>query len=277
MDFLVWAADEGEDFCDEEELDEVLCEYLHVLLDNGRGKSVAIKTLYGIIMLMPRFREGLPTAHAVVEGFARLHPSASYPPLTRQLASLLAVELRRFGHADKALAVLLAFEGLLRISEVVGLRVQDVADTRDARLGVAQEGMSLRLRRTKTGTNQFVSILNPLVVALLRLHIGGRSGDVPLFRFSVAQLRNSFKAVLASLGLHQGYVFHSLRHGRATELFLLGTRIEDILLLGRWASNKSARTYVQSGRALLLSIQVDPVVARRAWLAETFLQQHFLL
>jgi hypothetical protein len=185
--FLQWAAEEGEDFNDEEQLDEVLCEYLHFLLDDGSGKTLAVKTLYGLIMLMPRFREGLPAAHAVVAGFARMQPSTSYPPLTRQLMALVAVELRRMGHADMALAVMLAFDGLLRISETCGLWVQDVTDTRDSRLGVAQDGMSLRLRKTKTGTNQFVQVKDHLVVDLLRWHIGGRTADGPLFAFSISQ------------------------------------------------------------------------------------------
>ena len=46
---------------------------------------------------------------------------------------LVAVELLARGQIGEALALLLAFSGLLRISEVAGLRVQDVVFPEDAR------------------------------------------------------------------------------------------------------------------------------------------------
>lgn len=55
---------------------------------------------------------------------------------------------------------------------------------------------------------------------------------------------------------------HSLRHGGATRLHMAGCKLEDILMRGRWESNKSARRYVQAGRAILLSVAVP------AWVAE---------
>ena len=65
-----------------------------------------------------------------------------------------------------------------------------------------------------------------------------------------------FKHACADLGLSKSYVPHSLRHGGATHDFLRGLSLEDILHIGRWASIKSARHYVQEGRALLLSTSV---------------------
>src|SRR3569623_1758134 len=60
----------------------------------------------------------------------------------------------------------------------------------------------------------------------------------------------------AKLGLSQDYVPHSLRHGCATMLHLLGWTLEDIMLVGRWLSANSARTYIQSGPAMLLDSQI---------------------
>ena len=45
---------------------------------------------------------------------------------------------------------------------------------------------------------------------------------------------------------------------------MAGVPIEDILHRGRWASTKSARHYVQSGRALLLAEEVPPLATTLA-------------
>ena len=73
-----------------------------------------------------------------------------------------------------------------------------------------------------------------------------------------------------SVGLTAPYVFHSLRHGGATHRYLSGQPLEDILRFGRWASTKSARRYVQSGRALLLAVNVAPNVLASARLVSSY-------
>jgi hypothetical protein len=59
--------------------------------------------------------------------------------------------------------------------------------------------------------------------------------------------------------------------------------MEDILLRGRWASTRSARRYIQSGRAVLLSMEIPPGLARLAPLLSrniittfSLTQQHFV-
>lgn len=57
---------------------------------------------------------------------------------------------------------------------------------------------------------------------------------------------------------------HSLRHGGATHDFIRGMTIEWIMFRGRWASSKSARHYIQSGRAVMLSTAVPAAMAALA-------------
>ena len=79
-----------------------------------------------------------------------------------------------------------------------------------------------------------------------------------MFGFTATSYRLVFKSVVLSLGLgHVGYVPHSLRHGGATHLHMLRWSVDDILIRGRWVAHKSARIYIQSGRALLLQVNVD--------------------
>lgn len=265
--FVTRCLEEKEHIDNMEELDLALMDYFHYLyFEEGAGKQKAVDCFYGLVMLMPRFRskECLPGARAALRGYQKLCPSESWPPLTRPLMALIAVELHRMGRKDMALAVLMSFAALLRIGEVVGLKKEDVAARRDARLGVSLPGCGLRLRKTKTGTDLWATIDDDLVCELLRKHVATRPRGSSLFSFSAASLRREFNRATSSLGLVAGYVFHSLRHGRATELSLLGHPLEDILRLGRWTSTKAARKYIQSGRALLLSTTVSPELAARA-------------
>ena len=158
------------------------------------------------------------------------------------------------------MAVLLGFDCFLRIGELVGLRVEDVADVKDARIGVDSVDMSLRLRSTKTGPNQWVVVENPIVKTLLRQLLASSEPGSFLFPFKASLFRHYFKAACSDLGLSPAYVPHSLRHGGATYHHLLGRPMEDILLRGRWASSKSARRYIQSGKAMLLTLDTPPHV-----------------
>jgi hypothetical protein len=173
------------------------------------------------------------------------------------------------GKPDMAVLLLLSFHCLLRVGEGVGLYVVDLVDCDDPRMDpdFQAEG-GLHLRFTKTGPNQFVNILDSEIMALLRLQISKRRAESPdgpdlkIFTFTAAAYRREFKTVCAELGLSDQLVPHSARHGGATRLRLVDCwPVEDIMERGRWASSKSARLYIQQGRALLCALAVPPAVA----------------
>ena len=254
--FLSWASDFSEDPDDPDDFDDLLCEYFHFLYDSDLGKGKAHATLYGILMLLPRLEGHLRLATRCLRGWAKLQPAKAYPPLTWELTCLIAFRLLLSGSVRHAIGVLLSFNCLLRIGELCNLRREDVADAKDSRIGVAAVDMTLRLRSTKTGPNQWVIVSDPVVKLLLRKLVATTSADGHLFPFSTSSFRTHFKSACASLGLSPAYVPHSLRHGGATRLHLLGVPLEDILIRGRWASSKSARRYIQSGRAMLMTMEV---------------------
>lgn len=253
--FLLWCKRRRIDPADVNDFDDYLTDYFHYLYTCGHGKDDARCTLYGIMMLHPKLQDSFPVSLLALRGWERMAPSQAHPPMTYDLAVLVAVHMARHGLWRYAVATLLAFDCLLRVGELVGLQREDIADSGDLRMGSEYKGMALRLRKTKTGPNQWVDVQDPVVRFLVRdLMHGSRSRAV--FPFSSAEFRNVFKSTCTALGLSERYVPHSLRHGGATRLHLCGVSIEDILLRGRWASSKSARRYVQSGRALLISMRV---------------------
>jgi integrase len=261
--FLQWCADNDEAATSYDDIDDLMVAYFHHLYETGCGPSRASNTLNGLVCLQPRFKDKLATARRALKGWQKQTPSKSYPPLTWELAVLMAVQLLRQGKRREGIGLLLAFDCFLRVSELCGLRRSDVADDQDKRVSGEHKGMLIRLASTKTGPNKWVRVLDPSVRQLVRdLVDETKSGDM-LFPFSTGVFRRSFKAVAAELGLSALYVPHSLRHGGATRYYhVLGMTIEGVLERGRWASTKSARRYIQAGVAMLLEQEAPEEMVR---------------
>jgi integrase len=255
--------DNDEDAHDENSFDELVLEYLHVLRENGRGRSVGTNTIYAIFTHFPELRGAMPRSLQGLKGWTKLTPSTSYPPITRPLAYVVAWQIARRGKAywRHAAAVILAFDCLLRVGELVRLRRRDVSDARDTRTGGESKAMLVTIRYSKTGKDQSVEVHDPQVMALMRTLLRVTKPGQLLFPFSAGVFRRAFKGACAELHLSPRYVLHSLRHGGATYYFFnLGKSVEDVMRRGRWASAKSARGYIQTGPARLLAETALPVL-----------------
>ena len=238
-----------------EDVDALLVDYLEEFfeLNQGRGRSAAGCLVSGMILFYPRLKGCLFSVARLLKGWKRLRPSEAWPPMSRGHNRLVAYWLFAKGFSGFGLAVLLGFSCLLRISEVLQLKAGDVVFAGDAVLPAAFPNAALiRLGKAKTGEEQSVVVKEVWVAQLLRAWMARIGKEVPLFNFSSAQLRGKFRMGVEAMGFGSvGYVFHSNRHGRATEEDLLGTPLEDILRMGRWAAAKSGRHYIQSGAAML--------------------------
>lgn len=302
--FIEWVDTIGEDANSIDELDELLLDYFHVLYESGRGKTVASTTLYGILLRMPRLKYTLHASHQCLRAWNRMTPDQSYPPLTWELAVVIAVQMTRAGYLRYGIGVLVAFDGLLRVSELCNLMITDIADDGDTRVSTEHKGTLIRIRSAKTGKNQWVRIVEPSVIQLLRWllaqHGHGQHGsshgnkvvsnrsshttksrsnqssrtikvqmrqfeECRLFPFATYKFRRVFKATCANLNISERYVPHSLRHGGATRYHHVhGWSIEDVLERGRWQSVKSARRYIQSGVAMLMAMDAPDHINRIA-------------
>jgi hypothetical protein len=272
--FITECIRSGERPCSAIELDIVLADYIDSLYAAGSSLALAKETFYGLLFFCPIMKYSMPESDVRLRGWSRLHPPVSRPPLTWEITVVMAVTMAKSGYGEYGLATLLAFDAYLRISEFTCLAIVDVALPDDSRLGACTGGhMALRLPLTKTGRNQYVTVRHPAVITLMSAWLSHRRLQVPaqssanipsarVFPFSAASYRSVFRSTCEVLGLGPiGYSPHSLRHGGATHDFLSGKQLQDILFRGRWAASKSAETYVQSGRALLLTASVPSVVA----------------
>lgn len=245
-------------------IDALLSEFLDASYSAGGSFDYASQTLSALVFRRPSLRHKLGESRLRLRGWRNLYQSRSHPPFTWELAVLVAITMAKSGYHAEAVAALLSFDCYLRVGELIGLRVADVVMPNDPRVGAAHPTMALRLARTKTGANQWVSIESEAVAASLRRHLdclrasgAASSPHDAVFPFPAYHFARLLHRTVDALGLsHIPYVPHSFRHGGATCAHLRGATIEQIMFRGRWASQKSARRYIQTGRALLVTLSV---------------------
>ena len=242
-------------------LDKLLSVYLQLLFDQGCGKAAANATLFGINIAQPGTSNHLPISKKALKGFNKLKPSVPHPPLTWPITCVIALDMIKRGHFNEGILTLLAFDCYLRINEALGLCREDIALGSDVRIGAGRpDRLYIRLRKTKTGSEQGVEVINEDVkVLLLMVQERTKSGN-KLFTCSDTRYRALFHRVCDDLKLPSDYVPHSLRHGGATYGYLTGMSFVDIQVRGRWASIKSCTGYVQMFRQALISRSFPPSI-----------------
>jgi len=197
-----------------------------------------------------------------LRGWYKLSPRVSWSPMTWNLSCVIAVQLARLGRLDMAIGVVLSFDCLLRIGELCGLHVDDVGGLESKGVQGEHDDVALRLAKTKTGDNKAVKVRKPETKRLLALWLKRRQKGQKLFGFTAADLRKAFRRACVSVGLDSSYVPHSLRHGGASELFELTGDLHLVMIVGRWAVESSARTYIQDARAILLAKDIPPLTVK---------------
>lgn len=246
-----------------DELDRLLHRYFEHLRRSGRGLQQATFTYCGVIMIRRDAKGRLPFSMAALSGWRLLRPSRQHPPMTWPLACAVAHQLAATGHTWVAVGTLLAFDCLLRVSELVAIRLRDVSDSVqvDPRL---PRHTSITLPLTKSGRTQSVRIIDRNVLKLFQRVVLTKAEQLndTLFPITAAQFRRRFKLACSQLGLSSRYVPHSLRHGGATMMYMFGTPAADIKIRGRWKELDTCERYIQSGEAMIGTIRAPETALR---------------
>lgn len=159
---------------DHSNIDRYLCMFVHDCANDGYPRSLAQMAVSGSVAFLNIPSHLLHYTHHALTGWGRLKPSKQHNPIPWQLALFFAIETLNCKHQYRmrmAIGILVAWNGLLRKSELCNIRYEDVSEDDDSRLGIAEHKrpiMHLRLATTKTGANQSAIIDNPLVLDLLR-------------------------------------------------------------------------------------------------------------
>lgn len=222
---------------DERTLDTALCDFIVTLFEElpTRGqRQVGINARAGLAARYGIHQNDLALSGRALKAWDRRVPGRSPPPFTFALMLVLAHQMRA-QEADQsagrriAAGVVLMFGGYLRASELLELRVDELALPGDDRLAGGTGG-GLRMD-AKTGRHQFVPLTDDVsltALAWLKKHTAPGERVCPL---SYRQLRARFDRACSALDIKTlGFTLHSLRHGGATRDFAEGRSIPKIAL-----------------------------------------------
>ena len=230
------------------ELDARLAQYLEHLWLDDFNITYAGHTLSALRRFHPQSRYRVPLARQYFSNWKSVHcsqPAVPMPALVAFAIAGVAWKLRDFRFAA---TVLLGFAAFLRTGEMVSLTSEDIA------IDLQASRIILALPATKTSKQATESVeivddcLCPLVHSVCR-----QAMPCSFSGLTANQFRQRLKMYCRFFGLSAfNFSAYSLRRGGASHAFATGVHFDELLLRGRWQSVKTARIYLDSGRASLV-------------------------
>ena len=263
-----------------ESADAALVEYADFLYFEGYEKAEFSATLAAWADKFPRFtRHGdlrLPRAARALQGFSKLAPASTRPPISWNILCLIALEVLRAESPAIALAMVVMFVCYFRPGEIFGVEAGDVAPP----IGQFQHTAinvfpSERVDRNKTGLADlsllldapYASFLGP-VVAQLAARRKGRM----LIESTYVNMKVQFERAQETLQLPQKFVLYQIRHGGPSHD--RAHRVRSMLEIknrGQWSSDASVKRYEGHARLQQVESRLDAALARRAAAAPALL------
>ena len=137
------------------------------------------------------------------------------------------------------------------------------------RINVELGQIILALPATKTSKNkeESVAVTDALLCRFTQRVVAATQGPT-ISNLTANQFRSRLQQLCSFLHLERhNFTGYSLRRGGASHAFTEGMHFDQLLITGRWQSVKTARQYLDSGRAALVQLQLSP---RSAYLVDHF-------
>lgn len=192
-------------------------------------------------------RSRYKVAWRCIDGWAQRLPARQAPAAWPDLVMGMVALAGALGRSEIALPILLCYAGLLRAREALMVPRSAVF--------FGEHEVSLVLGRTKRGIDQRIVMQSPLLLSWLRSYMNALPAEPHerLFDVGYTTFLTWVRRLSGWLGAEAlGLTTHSLRRSGATQLAALNVPMGNILLYGRWASDKAAREYIRRGEVAVL-------------------------
>ena len=256
--------------------DAAISDYAEHLWETGESKQLFGDLLSGLPHFLAETRGSLKGSWKLFATWKRLElPVRAVPFSTDVLLAMMGAALME-DDLEQAGAYILGFMCMLRTGELVSLRWGDLSfHPRPLR-------MVVRLGLTKGGqrrglANETVVCDDPATIRFLSaLHGTFPRGDIVVGK-TPQRFRQIFNAHLKYLHIDRHCYFpYSLRRGGATSQYRATGNLAWVAVQGRWASQSTARIYIDDGMAAIQEQNFPPeairTVAKHASLALELLQ-----
>ena len=235
-------------------LDHLLSDYIEYLWSTGAGRAQAADTLAGLQDLQPDLRHHLPEAWRLLKTWSINEIPARAPPFPDHVVHAMAGWAFFHGWYSFGVSIILGFYCMLRTGEILNIRSSNLMCGRNDKQVVVSLGLTKGGKRR--GAAESVILGYEPAVLLVKRWKQVAQPVTPLVR-STAQWRKLFNECLHALHVedHQ-FRPYSLRRGGATFWFSRHQSLDRLLIQGRWASQKTARIYLNEGLAMLTSMHL---------------------
>lgn len=229
----------------EEEQDWWLAEWLLDAFEAGGSKVLHGAALSALSRVNPRCR--FKVVWKVYDVWSLRQPVHQAPAATPELLTAIFALIILLGRPHIGMAMFLCYVGLLRVREALNLKHADIIDNGSV--------VVLCLGSTKRGLEQKVVMNNSATIIWLRGYLNrfsSKKNDLA-FPISYTSVLKWLRKATDLLGVgHLNLSTHTFRRSGASELSRLGYPMADILLYGRWLSDKAAREYIRKGEVAVL-------------------------
>ncbi len=231
-------------------LDHLIAQFLEHLYLDDRPITYAGHTMSAFRRFYPQLRYKLPLSKQYFSNWRNVHVSQQATPMPAKLALALAGVAVQCNQLSFACLVLVGFLGFLRTSEMTSLTWTKIS------FDVPSGQIILALPSTKTSKNKEESIVlsDHRVCLLLELLASTQATD-RLWNASTCVFRRQLAEVLSFFQLESSFSAYSIRRGGATHAFTEGISMDQLVIKGRWQNAKTARIYLDSGRAALVQLR----------------------
>lgn len=235
------------------DLDIALSLFARFLYDEGYGAGTGERLVSAAKFVWPVWAPNIRIASVCVDGWRKLRPSTKRVPISRAVATAIAMQLVAWGFPAAGTLVLLGFHCYLRIGEFLATRCVDIIPSASERVGLGNAKMFVSIPKAKTGPLQDVEVRDGAIEQIVQLAVaaaGGKHSTVRLCALSEYQFRRLFRAACDACGLPGDVTPHSLRHGGATHDHTVERMTaKEIMIRGRWMREKSFAHYVGTMRS----------------------------
>lgn len=256
--FFNWVDEEEKDLpATFRELDRLLSLYLeHMWLDD-EPITYAGHLLSGLRRYLPECRWRTPRAKQYFSNWQSVHVARQAAPLPAEAVMASAGLAVATDEPQLAAIFLLGFLAFLRTGEMVDLSTAKIAvDVARGRTLAALPGTKTSRRREET-----VCVTDDRVAALVSHVIN--LGFTSLWHSSARSFRDMLNEFLLFFSLDSfGFTAYSFRRGGASYAFSTGVAFDELLIRGRWQNSRTARLYLDTGRAALIQTRFTPPISR---------------
>ena len=223
-------------------LDNRIAAYIqnsHLKNATAASRQEMAHLLSTIKIMFPEVGGSLYLSRRCLTGWKLLLPAKSATPITRKMALTFCWDFMKENKYSQAAVLLICFAGMLRVSEALNLRWNDVAFPGDIRLssfGRRVAGVNIRDSKTwrTSGKLQFVCIYDLQIIQFLRIY-KKKTFHSPKFagKLTYSFYLKDLKRVANKFGFRDTRISaHSTRIGKATEEWCNRVPVEEIAIKG---------------------------------------------